>query len=266
MTRTNLCLSPVCDRATSSSRLFGALPFISVFALGLFGCAKNNNDTQNPDTTGGHAGSGDHGDGGGDGDSASTPSRARKSTAPRGAGRNTAARQVTAKKPPRAPDEELPDNTPTPHGLVATAYALDSADALPNFASLGAPAQTFVVPNLDYDEVPASAGFPGLSALKSNYALRFVGSINIVEEAEYELCLHSDDGSQLLLEDTLVVDNDGVHDGPVETCELVYLAPGEYGLEVRYFQADGDLLAMHMAWAIDGGAKVIIPTDVLYKP
>src|SRR5690606_39671505 len=66
-----------------------------------------------------------------------------------------------------------------------------------------------IFPNLDYDEVDAAEGFPGLKNLAQNYALKFSGSINIVEEAEYELCLHSDDGSQLLLEDTVVVDNDG---------------------------------------------------------
>ena len=102
--------------------------------------------------------------------------------------------------------------------------------------------------------------------MKQDFAIRFSGSINITEEAEYDLCLHSDDGSQLLLENTVVVDNDGVHDAAVETCELVYLAPGEYLLEIRYFQASGPTLTMHFAWAINGGDKVIVPTEVLFKP
>ena len=233
---------------------------LMVSALALAGCSKNQTDeTQNPDGTA--AVDGSNGSSSDDG----TPSRARTSTAPRGKKSLTKARRVTASKPPRAPTEGVPEDT-GPNGLLVEAFALDSADALPDFSTLTEVAQTFEVPNLDFDETMASEGFPGLTALQSNYALRFSGTINVLEEAEYELCLHSDDGSQLLLEDTLVVDNDGVHDGPVETCELVYLAPGEYKLAVHYFQADGELLAMHFAWGINGGDRVIVPPEVLFEP
>ena len=252
------------------TRTYLSLSLVSLFTLALAGCANNTNNTQNPDTTGGQTSDvGTGGDSGG-GEASQGESRARKSTAPRGAGRNTKARKVTTSKPPRVPGgggggggggEDV-----GPNGLIAEAFSLESAEALPDFANLGSVAESFPVPNLDFDEIAAGDGFPGLNSLQANYALRFSGSINIVEEAEYELCLHSDDGSQLLLEDMLVVDNDGVHDEPVEACELVYLAPGEYRLEIRYFQADGPLLAMHFAWAINGGDKVIVPTEVLFKP
>ena len=241
------------------------LSLATVLMLAMTGCANRKTDeTQNPDADGG-TGTVDGTDGADD--EAKTPSRARASTAARGAGRNTKARKITAKKPARVPiDKGSSGETGGPNGLLAQAFKLDSAESLPDFASLTAVNQTFEVPNLDYDEVDAAEGFPGLKNLAQNYALKFSGSINIVEEAEYELCLHSDDGSQLLLEDTVVVDNDGVHDSPVETCELVYLAPGEYQLEIRYFQASGPLLAMHFAWAINGGDKVIVPSEVLFKP
>ncbi|MFO7562575.1 MAG: PA14 domain-containing protein [Enhygromyxa sp.] len=241
------------------------LSLATVLMLATAGCAnKKNEETQNPDGSGG-TGTVDGTDGADDGD-AKTPSRARASTAPRGADRNTKARKVTAKKPPRAPVDNVPDEQAGPNGLFAEAFALESAEALPDFESLSTASSTFEVPNLDYDEVEADQGFPGLAGLTQNYAIKFSGSINIIDEAEYELCLHSDDGSQLLLEDYLLVDNDGVHDGPVESCELVYLAPGEYQLEVRYFQGAGPLLAMHFAWAINGGDKVIVPSEVLFKP
>lgn len=236
------------------------------FMLTMAGCAKKTDSTQNPDSSSGDSGAVDGTDGAA-GDEPEKPSRARTSTAPRGADGKVKVRTVTAKKPPRAITNNPPKEDEGPNGLIAEAFKLESAEALPtDFASLGAAAQSFVVPNLDVDEVDASEGFPGLTALTESYALKFSGSINIVEEAEYELCLHSDDGSQLLLEDTLVVDNDGVHESAVESCELVYLAPGEYRLEIRYLQSSGPMLAMHFAWAINGGDKVIVPTDVLFKP
>ena len=229
------------------------------------GCAKNQTDeTQNPDAVSDGTVDGSEGEG----DAATTSSRARGSTATRSGGRHTKARKVTAKKPPRADDpEETPDEGETgPNGLLAEAFSLDAAEGLPDFAAVGDASESFEVPNLDIDETDFTNGFPGSAALKENYALRFTGSINVTQEAEYELCLHSDDGSQLLLEDMLVVDNDGVQEAPVESCELLFLAPGEYSLEVRYFQASGPLLALHFAWAINGGDKVIVPTDVLFKP
>lgn len=246
------------------------LSLAMIFALSLAGCGKNKTDSQNPDAVSGDAGDADGA--ASDGDAATaTPSRARGSTTARNSGANTKARQMTAKRPPRTLDR-LKDmagkqkEQNAPNGLLVEAFKFDG-DALPDdFSTLGDVIEKFYVANLDVDETDFSEGFPGSSALQSNYALRFSGSINIVEEAEYELCVHSDDGSQLLLEGMLVVDNNGVQDGAVEACELVYLAAGEYMLEVRYFQAAGPLLTMHMAWAINGGEKVIVPTDVLFKP
>ena len=244
--------------------LTSCLALLGSFAL--TGCSKKSEDTQNPDDVAAEGGDGSA-EGEGDGDTAGRSSRARGSTATRSGGRKTKARQMTAKRPPRGDLNPPTEEDTGPYGLLAEGFALDSADAMPkDFAALGDPAESFTVKNLDFDEDDAANGFPGSKGLTENYAIRFSGSINIVEEAEYELCLHSDDGSQMLLEDTLLVDNDGVHDEAVEACELVYLAPGEYMLEVRYLQSTGPLMTMHMAWAINGGDKEIIPGDVLFKP
>ena len=250
------------------TRLYRSLAMVSVLVLAV-GCGNKNKDNQtdNPDD----AVDGASGDAA-DGDTAAAgTSRARGSTATRGAGRKTKARKVTAKKPPRSPVEpgdEGGDEVEGPNGLLAEAFAIaDPAAGLPeDMSSLGDVSEKFFVPNLDFDEIDFSEGFPGSDSLKENYAIRFSGSINVTEEAEYELCLHSDDGSQLLLEGMMVVDNNGVHDGAVEACELLYLAPGEYMLEIDYMQASGPMLTMHFAWSIDGGDKVIVPTEVLFKP
>ncbi len=239
------------------TRIYLSLTAAAVFTLA--GCAKNqDDDTQTPD-------SGDVAAEGEGGEAAAGPDRARDSTSTRSTGSKTRARvKVATDRPPRAEPTTPTDDGP--NGLAVEAFSLDSADAMPNFSSFAEAAATFTIPNLDVDDDATSAGFPGYTDGTVNYALRFTGSLNIIDEAEYELCLHSDDGSQLLLEDTMVVDNDGVHDEAKETCELVYLAPGEYSLEVRYFQADGENRTLHFAWAQDGGEKVIVPTEVLFKP
>lgn len=233
-----------------------------VTALALVGCGKNNEETQNPGDADGDGQVDGDGSQSGDGDGAATPSRARGSSSVRGAERITRARTVRPTKPTRKPVDPADKG---PNGLLVEAFELSAPDAVPDFEGLTV-AERFNIESVDFDEIAADEGFPGLSGLRENYGLRMSGSLNIEAEAEYELCLHSDDGSQLLLEDTLIVDNDGIHDEPVEACELVFLPAGEYMLEIRYFQTSGPSLAMHFAWAMDGGDKVIVPNEVLFKP
>ncbi|MFV8753881.1 PA14 domain-containing protein [Nannocystaceae bacterium ST9] len=235
----------------------------SLFAMALLlvpGCGKKNKDSNNPDG----AGDGSSVDGtDGQGDSAGTPSHARGSTATRGGGRNTKARakSMSAAKPPRKPVEE----PASLNGMAVEAWKLES-NVLPNFAELGATVALGSVDMVNVADQDASAGFPGMTDLTNNFVLRLSGTINITTEAEYELCINSDDGSQLLLENTVVVDNDGKKDEATEACGLVYLTPGEYQLAIHYFQADGARMALQFAWAQDGGDKALVPSEVLFKP
>lgn len=155
----------------------------------------------------------------------------------------------------------------TLNGLLGEVFPLGGeVDALPDFSSLGDPAAIIAVPNLDIAPRGFEQGFPGVDGeLVEWFGIRFNGSFNVVEEGEYDLCLNSDDGSKLFLEDTLVVDNDGIH-GPKEACELVYLEPGEYVLRVEYFQGPRTQIALQFFWSKDGGEKVIVPSEVLFRP
>jgi hypothetical protein len=236
-----------------------AAPLFAMALLLVPGCGKKNEETQNPDGAGDGVvdGTTDQGD------TAETPSKARGSTATRGAGRPTAARTKTVKseKPPRAPSKPTSIN-----GMNVEAWAIDAgATALPDFNAFGVAEQKTTVESVNVGDRDAAEGFPGLK-FTSNFAARLSGSINITTEAEYELCLNSDDGSQLMLEGTLVVDNDGAKDEATEACAPVYLSPGEYVLTIHYFQGDGARMALQFAWSQDGGEKQLVPTEVLFKP
>jgi PA14 domain len=151
------------------------------------------------------------------------------------------------------------------HGLIANVFdigkevtELPSAD----FFS-GAPIATFAVDSLDVPAGQMTAGF-GTGDLKQWFALHFRGSLNITAAGTYSFCLNAGDGAQLYLDQNKVVDNDGVHD-TTEKCEELTVEPGEYQLDILYFQGTGDR-GLQLTWAKDGGEKVVIPKENLFPP
>lgn len=79
------------------------------------------------------------------------------------------------------------------------------------------------------------------------YGLRMRGYIVIPSDDVYTFALTSDDGSRLLIDGQLAVDNDGLH-GSVEKSANVALASGPHAIEVDYFNKTGQSdLALSLA-------------------
>ncbi|MEW6052091.1 MAG: glycoside hydrolase family 38 C-terminal domain-containing protein [Candidatus Zixiibacteriota bacterium] len=118
--------------------------------------------------------------------------------------------------------------------LVSPAYGLNCSyyegewSKLPNFDSLTA-VREVVMP------VVAIPPF----ARKELYGLVFTGYINIPKDGVYEFAISSDDGSHLIIGDTLLIDNDGLH-GAGDVTGLIALKAGPHKFAVRMFQAKGD--------------------------
>jgi alpha-L-fucosidase len=93
------------------------------------------------------------------------------------------------------------------------------------------------------------------------YALEFQGYIHIPEDGIYTLYLASDDGSQLFLNDQLLIDNNGVH-GVVMKTGTVPLAGGLHPLRVTFFErSGGDDLSVSISGP--GMKMQAIPADYL---
>jgi hypothetical protein len=74
-------------------------------------------------------------------------------------------------------------------------------------------------------------------AKKNNsYALRFQGNISIAKEGKYKFYTNSDDGSRLIIDGKMVVDNGGIHPAQERSGE-VELKAGAHSLVVTYFRA-----------------------------
>ena len=122
------------------------------------------------------------------------------------------------------------------------------------------------VPNLDIASTQWKSGFTGPSGKVAQwFGIHFRGSLNVTEKGSYTLCVASGDGTQLYLDENLVVDNDGVHD-TTEKCETLTIEPGEYQFDLLYFQGAVGELGLRVTWAKDGGEKAPIPAESLFPP
>lgn len=112
------------------------------------------------------------------------------------------------------------------------------------------------------DTVMGTVQIPAF-ARKELYGLQFRGYINVPADGAYELAISSDDGSRLLIDDSLVVDNDGVH-GSGDVTGLVALKAGPHRLVVQMFQAKGD---QDLALSITGPGlpKQKVTSDMLWR-
>ncbi len=154
-------------------------------------------------------------------------------------------------------------HTKVGHGLVGEVYAVPAdATEVPNFGELGAPVALVAVDDLDIPAGPAPAGVAGL---KQSFGIHFQGSLNVVAAGSYELCLDAGDGALFFLDEVPVLDNDGAG-ASREVCETLAIEPGEYKLDLLYYQGADTDAGLTLSWAKDGGAKEPIPAEALFPP
>lgn len=113
-------------------------------------------------------------------------------------------------------------------------YLPTDASKLPDFASLQSHGSIFT----DKWEIPEhafTAGFPGVTDRFEWFALDYRGAVYVPVSGIYKFRLNSDDGSKLYLDDSVVVDNDGVH-GMLDESGTVKLAQGAHTFRLSYFQ------------------------------
>jgi S1-C subfamily serine protease len=91
------------------------------------------------------------------------------------------------------------------------------------------------------------------------FALEFVGLVNVPADGLYTFFTRSDDGSRLLIDDRLLVDNDGLHP-PREAAGLVRLAAGYHAVRLQYFEAGGDQV-LQLSYEGPGLSKQEIPAS-----
>jgi hypothetical protein len=122
---------------------------------------------------------------------------------------------------------------------------------LPDFTTLK-PANRFVADTV---------AIPG-TARPEDYGLVFTGYVKVPADGVYSFGLNSDDGSRLVVADSVVVDNDGIH-GEGEVTGLIGLKEGNHPFTVYMFQCKGGQ-ALSVTVAGPSMKKTTVPASMLF--
>lgn len=102
-------------------------------------------------------------------------------------------------------------------------------DKLPDFKRLKPLKEGITDSTFNIDKLPK----------QENFGLVISGLIEIKQDGYYIFVSSSDDGCKWYLNDKLIIDLDGLHDGDLYKSYIVPLKKGFYPLRVEYFQKDG---------------------------
>jgi hypothetical protein len=105
-----------------------------------------------------------------------------------------------------------------------------------------------------------ATGFPGVDAnRKENFAIRYEAPLIVTAEADYTFRLVAEDGANLLIDNTPIVDNDGVKTAPAEKSGPVHLVTGTHLITVDYLQTTGNV-ALQLYCKKGNEVEVVCPT------
>ncbi len=144
----------------------------------------------------------------------------------------------------------------TKPGIEGRYYQLEAPTVLPDFSTL-TPVATSVRADININ--PGNGNF-GDSGLADNVGAVFEGWISVPATDWYTFYTNSDDGSRLLIGDTVVVNNDGLH-GAQEIGGEIALKAGVHRIRVEFFESGG---ACNLIVSLAGGGlpKQVIPASM----
>jgi hypothetical protein len=146
-------------------------------------------------------------------------------------------------RPAENPENVLPG--------IDFAYYEGDWDYLPDYAELE-PVATGTTYNFEMSERQQNDYFSFL----------YTGYLDVPVSGEYRLYTRSDDGSQLFIGDTLVVDNNGLHGARTRYGDIG-LKAGKHAITVAFFERTSSQ-TLEVWWEGPDGQEVPIPDDALY--
>jgi hexosaminidase len=94
------------------------------------------------------------------------------------------------------------------------------------------------------------------------FVLKYEGYIKVPETTVYNFILSSDDGSNLYIDDSVVVSNDGLH-GTQEKPGSIALEAGYHKIRLEYLQGSGESM-LKLLYSSDNSMPVEISSEMLF--
>jgi hypothetical protein len=140
---------------------------------------------------------------------------------------------------------------------ISYQYYTGSWMSLPDFSSLE-PKQSDSCGSFDLAGVPHR---------QTGFGIVFSGYLDIPYSGDYAFYVKSSDGSALLLNDSVLINNDGVHQDPGEDSATASLEVGKYRITVLYFTANSSpVCTVSYACPSIGIEKQVVATGILSRP
>ena len=133
---------------------------------------------------------------------------------------------------------------------VDFSYYQGTFASLPDFSNI-TPVKSGLTHNFDLS----------IRTADTNYAFLWTGSISIATAGTYTFYTGSEDGSELIIDGSTVVNNDGIH-SYTEVSGTDALTAGTHSITVEYFEASGPQ-QLTTSYAGPGISKELIPDSVL---
>ena len=106
------------------------------------------------------------------------------------------------------------------------------------------------------------AGDAAFGGPTDNFIVHAIANLTVATAGTYAFRLRSDDGSELLIDDALVIDHDGLH-GAEDMDGSVELTAGMHALRVNYFEAGGGQ-ELRLSWRKPGDSDFsVVPNTAL---
>jgi hypothetical protein len=160
--------------------------------------------------------------------------------------------EVTPVRVPENPVGDVPQ-------LDVSYYVLSSPTVLPNYATL-TPYQSGTVAQVNY---ASTTGNFATSGRANNVGALFTGWVTVPESGVWTFFTNSDEGSRLLIGNTVVVSNDGIH-AMLEKSGSIALAAGTHAIRIEFFERTGSA-GLIASWQGPNVAKAAIPASALSR-
>jgi len=143
---------------------------------------------------------------------------------------------------------------PKPGALCGDVYELLAGiTQLPDFWKLE-PVGALYIDSLNVPPqlIMGTIGIPGVTTRTAWFAIDYHGSFWVKEAGMYEFTLLSDDGSDLYIDDQMVLNDDGVHAATQEDGHVA-LSVGRHTIRIPYFQGPPNSVALVLEVKAPGG-------------